>query len=484
VRATTRSLTWLLLAAAFAVRLPGVFHDFWLDEVWSYQLVRDFVASPLDIVTRLHIDNNHPLNSLFLYALGDQPAWLVYRIPALIMGTASVALAGSIMLRRGRPHAVAAMVLIVFSYPLIVYSSEARGYAPMIFFALLAIDAHDRYIAGDGWIALATFWMAAVLGFLSHLTFVHAYAAVVLWTAKVELARSRTAGLALARTARCHAVPVIFLAAYYLVYIRHLRIAGAEPASLSSVIGETMALTAGVPGQGVWAWMAAGFVMIVFVGASRLIRKTEPALFILFLAGIVLIPGAMVLVESRNALMPPRFFPRYFLVSITLLLMLGGWLAGEYYQRGGARRLVAAVFLIFWTAGNLDEAGAFFRYGRGHYREAVDDMAHATGNAEIRVSSNSDFRTSTLLQFYRRYLPEGRTLVYYPRGSGQHPKADWRIIEDLEPNISPSGEVEDGLGTRFRLVKRLPFYGLSGCQWSLYQRIPSLDLSTPTRQTP
>jgi hypothetical protein len=470
--------------AAFALRLPGMFQDFWLDEVWSYQLVRGFVVSPLDIVTRLHIDNNHPLNSWFLYVLGDQRAWFVYRIPALIMGTASVALAGSIMWRRGGSHAIGTMLLVGFSYPLIVYSSEARGYAPMVFFALLAIDAHDRHLAADGWISLGTFWAAAMFGFLSHLTFLHVYAAVMLWTVTAELARSRTAGEACARIARCHIVPLVFLAGYYLVYVRHLQIAGAEPASLASVITETIAVTAGVGGQGVWRWAAVGLVMILFVTALRLIRRTEPALFMFFLAGIVLIPGAMVLVESRNAVMTPRFFPRYFLVSITLLLMLNGWLAGEYFQRGGARRLIAAVFVIVWMAGNLSEVAFFARDGRGHYREAVDDMARATADTEIRVSSNSDFRTSTLLAFYRRYLPEGRTLVYYPRRSGPHPTADWRIVEDVEPNISPSSEVEDDLGNRFRLMKRLPFYGLSGCQWSLYERVPGIERSTPTRQTP
>jgi hypothetical protein len=473
---------WLLLVGALLVRLPGMFHDFWLDEVWSYQLVREFVTSPADILTRLQIDNNHPLNSWFLYVLGDRRVWFVYRVPALLMGTASVALAGSILSRRGRPHAVAAMILIGFSYPLIVYSSEARGYAPMIFFTLLAIEAHDRYLAASAWTALAIFWAAAVLGFLSHLTFLDAYAAIVVWTA-TACAGDRTVRGALARTARCHVVPLVFLAGYYLVYVRHLRIAGAEPASLSSVIAETMAVTAGIPGHGAWLGLAVALVTMLLMAALVWIRTTDAVFFRFFLAGIVVMPAVMVLVESWHALMPPRFFPRYFLVSTTLSLILCAWWAGESYQRGGVRRTVTVLLVLLWTVGNVTEVTLFAWYGRGHYFQAVEDMANGTRAGEIRVSSNSDFRTATLLGFYRRYLPAERTLVYYPRSSARNLAADWRIVEDVEPNASPLPEVDDGRGNRFQLVKRFPFFGLSGCQWSLYER-SGLARTAPGSLTP
>ena len=100
----------LIALFAAALRVPGLFHDFWFDEAWSSLLVRQFVHAPIDILLRLHIDNSHPLNSWFLYALPDQPAWIV-RVPALLFGIASVPLAGRIMMRRGRPHAAAAMLL-------------------------------------------------------------------------------------------------------------------------------------------------------------------------------------------------------------------------------------------------------------------------------------------------------------------------------------------------------------------------------------
>src|SRR5262249_34148389 len=148
-----------------------MWHDFWFDEAWSALLVREGVGSPLDILTRLHVDNNHPLNSLFLYALGDRSAWIVYRIPSLLFGIASVVLAGRIMSQRGRVQAVVAMILIGCSYPLIAYSSEARGYAAMIFFVLLALDAYERYLITRAGLPLTAVWTGVLLGFLAHPAF-------------------------------------------------------------------------------------------------------------------------------------------------------------------------------------------------------------------------------------------------------------------------------------------------------------------------
>src|SRR6266542_3708203 len=241
----TRRSVWLFMLVSLALRVPGMFHDFWFDEAWSYLLVRQFVSSPLDVLTRVHIDNNHPLNSWFLYALGDRTAWFIYRIPSLVLGVASVALAGRIMARRGGPHAAAAMILVGGSYPLIVYASEARGYGPMIFFVLLAIEAYESYRLTRGWPALITFWAAIVLGSLSHLSFLHVYAAILLWWLYDERQRTARVRDAAKNLAIGHAVPLLFLATLYAVYVRHLGIAGGEPAGLRSVIAETLAVTLG-----------------------------------------------------------------------------------------------------------------------------------------------------------------------------------------------------------------------------------------------
>jgi len=55
------------------LRFKGIFSAFWLDEIWSLKLVRE-LGSPLEVVTKLHIDNNHIINSLYMYMVGDTPS--------------------------------------------------------------------------------------------------------------------------------------------------------------------------------------------------------------------------------------------------------------------------------------------------------------------------------------------------------------------------------------------------------------------------
>jgi hypothetical protein len=464
-------LFWGLLAVSLALRLPGMFHDFWLDEAWSYLLVRQFVTSPLDILTRVPIDNNHPLNSWFLYMLGEQSAVALYRVPSLVFGVGSVALAGGILWRRGRPHGIAAMMLVGCSYPLIVYASEARGYAAMVFFVLLAIDAHERYLASGRRLALLTFWIASSVGFLAHLTFVHAYTAILLWSAYHAHTRSGAWHETLVKLATWHALPLASLAAFYLVFVRHLQIAGAEPAGLLRVLGDTVAVTVGTPAHDAWPWIALAILGAMMGAGLRTIRKADPALWILFVAGILVMPALTVVIEMRTALMEPRFFPRYFLVSITLFLLAAAWLVGEHYRRGGRTRLVAVTLISACAVGNLWQVVNFMGDGRGDYQEAVRYMSSATSGPVIRVSSNSDFRTGVLLAFHGRYLPPDKTLTLYPGVAASDGALQWRILEDLAPNPAMPELIDDGQGPAFRFVKRFPFYGLSGAQWSLYQRV-------------
>jgi hypothetical protein len=95
-------------------------------------------------------------------------------------------------------------------------------------------------------------------------------------------------------------------------------------------------------------------------------------------------------------------------------------------------------------------------------------MAAETSGATIRVSGNSDFRTSILLEFYGRLLPVGRVLVYYPHERSPA-SVDWYVLESLEPTADVPPLVRDRSGQAFVLVCRLPFYGLSGSQWSVYR---------------
>src|SRR5690349_5873833 len=138
----------VVIASTALLRAAGVFDDFWMDEIWSYDLART-VQRPSDVLLepRFQIDNNHPLNTLLIWAMGEQRHWWIYRVPSLLAGLGAVVVATMIAARRGRAAAILAAVLVGCSYPLVFFSSEARGYAVVVLFALMAVDAAERYLA-------------------------------------------------------------------------------------------------------------------------------------------------------------------------------------------------------------------------------------------------------------------------------------------------------------------------------------------------
>jgi hypothetical protein len=128
-----------ILLVGVLLRLRGVFTDFWLDEIWGLRIA---LAAPswLALITRIHQDTNHPLVSIVMHAIGPVRHWEWYRVFPLLCGI------GTIVAVRERTY----RILAALSFPLIVYPSEARGYAPAAFFLVLAYVSRGAGPAGAG----------------------------------------------------------------------------------------------------------------------------------------------------------------------------------------------------------------------------------------------------------------------------------------------------------------------------------------------
>src|ERR1700731_1425164 len=90
-------LAALLLGAI--LRLACLPAEFWLDEIWSYDLSRQ-AGSLLGIFTVKH-DNNHHLNTLWLWLCPDGASWSLYRMHSLLAGLAGIVLAALFAKRWG-----------------------------------------------------------------------------------------------------------------------------------------------------------------------------------------------------------------------------------------------------------------------------------------------------------------------------------------------------------------------------------------------
>jgi hypothetical protein len=467
VRAANLSGTVVLCACVVlggVLRIAGARGDLWLDEVYSILAVRD-LGSALLIFTDLAQDNNHHLNSLWIHWFGDPEHRISYRLFSLLTGTAAIALAPLATGQRGLWKLGATGLLFAVSFPLVTYSSEARGYAPMLFFALASLALMRRAFPDGAPRASAASGVAAVLAFLSHSAFVHFYLAMALWS----LWRVAHSGVPMRRGAaillRLHLLPSVFFVCFYAFSLRDMYVAGGPQRSLFEILAEVAALSIGVPHMGSLA--APAIVVVIVLAAVGLVatRRSGSDLWVFHLGAMLIVPGALLLLRP-----PEVLFARYFLVATVSFLLLLGALLGEAIERGAIRRAAAAIVLLAVCAGNGVEIARFLEAGRGHYLEALDAMAEATKGPVIRVGSDQAFRNGSLIFFYEPYLASGKRFEYVDTQAWKASRPpEWYLRRDRSLHPKPDPNLVFFGRDVYELVDSHPYYGLSGWHWQVYR---------------
>jgi len=456
----------VVFLAAAALRLAAVFNDFWLDEIWSWNMSL-LVSSPVEILTKLTHDNNHPLNTFYLWALGEQRSWEWYRLLSLVTGVASVGLMGRIGKVYGRTESFTALVLGGFSYFLISYSSEARGYAPAVFFALAGFLLAGEAATGRRLLHRGLFWLTVLLGLLSHSTYIFAYSGLLAWSALRLMKRGSRPGQVVAEMLKMHGIPMVFLAAA-LLRLNSLTIGGGPEYSVSNVILETVQLTFGLPGNrwpAVFACLGAATLLTWELWASR---REIPDQWIFYLTTILVAPALMLIAGK-----PEVLFPRYFLVCVPFsLLLLARWLA-RVARWGTGGKVLCASLLVLYGFCNLLLFGDLVRYGRGGYSLAMNSIARQTEVEAITIGSDHDFRNRMIVDFYSRYLPPGKKVVYLP-GTGIRPEVapEWIIVHRLgvDPASPPAPRFLLPNGSGYVRKEVYPSSAPSGFWWYIYRK--------------
>src|SRR5215831_13404629 len=266
-RSTIHTLMLWVAIGSFAVgvivRVFAAHNDLWFDEVWSLQLVRERAHSFADVFTNIKHSNNHHLCSLWMWLVGQNASALVYRLPSVLASIGTIVLAGLIGLRRSRLAGCIAVILTSWSYLLIHFGTEARGYSLAIFFALLSWYALQQFEEKRSWIWIIVFWSAVVLGFLAHLEFAVCFAGLVAW-ALWRFVRYRSKWrLAVLDLFALFTVPIVLLLAFYFVALRGMEVAGGDTYRRWPLLIKTASYTLGGPGSGA----AAGIIALLTVAA-------------------------------------------------------------------------------------------------------------------------------------------------------------------------------------------------------------------------
>ena len=460
---------WILLGLFAVIRLVPLFSDLWLDEIWSVVLVRQ-LNSPAEILTRYLVDNNHPLNSLWIYAVGVTSADWVYRLLSWSAGVAAVWLASEVarlQWRQLHPDAAAAesdaarlitAALFGGSYLFVFYSSEARGYSAAVACGLLAICALWRgaHAPDRRWVPV--YWAACVAGLAAHAIMVQVIMAGVAYS----LLRALPSSKRVASIGRWHAVPVGAAVIYYLGFVRRLLVGGGPQLSLTRVLGEMSAYMLGVP---VGAALVVALPLVIGAAGVALwqIARRDRSLLAFYLT-----------LFSVAALAPfgrqfDVVYPRYFIVVAAAVLLLVGHGLTRLFASGSVRRFVACAVVGLCLLGDSAYLAQLFRHGRGEYRAALRYIGAHTASTTIALASDQDARNGAVVHYFAPLALPGRTVHYVTASAALVEHPPWLLVHRFDGEPAPAAEVRGAQGDTYALAARFGHAPLSGWDWYVFR---------------
>jgi len=453
----------LILSTAGAIRCMAGLDGLWLDEIWSLRIASQ-VRSPRDILDQLHHENNHYLNTFWIWMIGPQSNWLLYRIPAMVAGVLATGFAGLIGFRRSPIAGALSMLLTASSYLLIHYSSEARGYSYAVLFALVCADLQERMFRGGSWGAAVGTIIAAIGGILSQPVFLAFYGGLLMWSAGkawfAGLERRRMCGL----WCVAHGPPLLFFVWLYEVDLWRVINAGGPVYSLSEVAAQTLSLAIGGPDSGAGSFAGAACAGLLFLASLVILWRRDRDWCILAVLVVVVMPVVLMVATGRR-----EVYPRYFLIPVTFMLLTLALGVAAYDLRGRQGRILGGILVACLLAGNSLHTFRLLSVGRGGYFPLMADLVEQTPGEEIVIGSDHDFRNPTVLAFYSQYLPATKRLVYLRQERWPRQGPDWLLLHFLDREAEPTRELKDSRGRHYQLEGFYPYAGLSGWGWGLYR---------------
>jgi len=455
----------LLCLAGFLLRIDAVFTQLWLDEIWSLNLLKN-LASPLDILNSLHIDNNHLLNSFYLYFAGPDQQSYIYRLPSLIFGLALLPLVWVVARKNSRQAGCTALIFCSLSYLMVLYSSEARGYSSLLFFSLLCFYLFEKIIDKPTSFGILLFWLSALLGGLSHYGFFMFFPALFIWSVCLWF-KGR---LSLSLFIKLHLVPLLLLCVLYNLHFRHLP-GGSGPLqdhlevvinSLSTAFGGSE-LSALRPEQSLFILVFVLFVVVTALSEIYFQWQEEEDRAFFYLLMIFILPLLGLLIFE-----PRVIFIRYFLLSLLFCYFLLASFFSRVWKISFGGKVLLSLFLFFFFYGNLDYHKRFLKYGRGDYEGALRYMAEHSQQDTISYDSDHVFRNETLVDYYRAALDIDRNFVSYNARSEGQP--DWYLAHSQDYYNIPAQNILYKEEYQYKLKAVFPYTAFSGWSWYLYTR--------------
>ncbi len=480
----------LLGVLAFGPRCMAAHGELWLDEIWSVFLVRQSVRNVTEVLTVLQHDNNHFLNSLWIFLLPETASDFDYRILSLVAGSLTVVVAVLIVRQSGQITMLVTAAVFLTSFLQVHYSSEARGYASLCCCILLAVRADQNGRRGAAPVRDAMFSLCCVVGFLSHAAFLQFWlpaAAVTVWglVRKAPASASRPGrGAELWKIICRLLVPGFFFLWLWQVNLSAMQIGGGITVRYADVILDTMSLAIGGPANSAAGRLSAGVMLLLSLFIVRHLWRTDSRQAFLLVNTAVVVPAMLLLLMQRQDI-----YPRYFLAG-TVLFQLGfsQWVASlittsditaSDHPWSLVRKGAGVCLLIAFLGANLVHDARLIRLQRGHYQEALEWMAQHSDPGPVVVDTDHRFRHGMLLSWY---APGTSLSDRLTMSGGTQTIPDWLLRHDPSRSAEPLPHVTRPGGQRFALERVFPTAPLSGWDLLVYRRLPASDSHDPAAE--
>ena len=473
-----------ITAAGFLLRVLAARGELWLDEIWTLKLL-EAVSSWHEIFWNIPHNNNHLLNSLWLWIVGRDAHPIWQRSASILLGTATIPAAAFFIRRRaGEAGAIATALIFAFADIFVQYGSEARGYAGLVLMTVLCADAADGLIAEPQRRAPAfQFALFAALGTFFHLAMVVsigvlcAATTVSLLPNKARFGDKSLALLRLAVAAVLGALPTIacfYAAASFKGYM----VTGVQAPFSFPDLAEGLAgaarSTLGFPG----ALADVPVIMMTAGLAVAALLVCPPRLRAACVVALLLLPALEIWFQPGNL-----FFVRFHLPAACFLALLAGAALGIAWAHGGGRKIAAITLASVGLLGHGALMSQLLLAGRDHCADAV---ARMLSEGPALYDGNLPLETSWVVEFHLERLGKHGLAPTPPGGACETPP-DWYVL--TKGRNDPDGRDMERFGpaqcrSAFIKVAHYPAGRLSGLDWTLYRlspQPPGLDQTLITR---
>lgn len=398
-----RSVIILSSIAFFGVvlRVLMIRDAFWVDEILSWIYAKN--AQTLLDIFQTPEDNNHFIYTTFLFLLGDQPQWILYRLPSLVFGLLSIGIAGVVARRFGGGASLMSMLLFASSTLMVIHSTQARGYSLALFLGLLAYELTVRYSLHGQWTTSLIFWCVSTLGFLSHLTFLLIFFALLPWMLW-HCRQCRTREILL--FTQWYGIPLLLLFILYKILYSPMTFALHPDITLLEAMVQNMTWPLGLPPTQAFATASLlFFALSCTVGLSSL-KKEHPADFLFYLS---LLCFAFFLPFITIV---DRFWGiRFALVAIAFLYILLGKTLSNLMTTGRAGKTLATAFLVIFVFSNTVQTLRVVTEGRSVFPTVLATILDTTQGADVSLGSNQPLALIES-QFYVMRETPGKTITF------------------------------------------------------------------------